>query len=76
MHHNNPSLVNIEICYGKDDECICDTVYREEDARLIAAAPELFELLQAIIDSGEIPYCSSHPLVIAAEQLISKVTGE
>lgn len=44
-HWNNPELVRIEINYGDDGECIADTVYQEDDARLIAAAPEMLEAL-------------------------------
>lgn len=45
-HWNNKSLTHIEITFGDDGECICDTVYKSEDAQLIAAAPELLEALQ------------------------------
>ena len=34
------------ICYGKDGEAICDTVYERGDANLIAAAPDLLEALK------------------------------
>jgi hypothetical protein len=46
QHWNNPELENIMICYGKNDEAICDTVYNRDDANLIAAAPELLEALE------------------------------
>ena len=48
-HWNNAELDNIEICYGKDDECICDTVYQDSDARLIAAAPDMYEALKEVV---------------------------
>ena len=51
-HWNNQSLDDIEICYGTDGECICDTVYEPEDAQLIAAAPDLVEALEAIIEKA------------------------
>jgi hypothetical protein len=45
-HWNNPEMRNIEINYDNDGECICDTVYEESDANLIAAAPEMYEMLE------------------------------
>ena len=49
QHWNNKALTHLEITFGEDGECICDTVYQREDASLIAAAPELLEALQATI---------------------------
>lgn len=54
-HWNNPTLVHLEVTFGTDGECICDTVYRREDADLIAAAPELLEALQLMLDSQVLP---------------------
>lgn len=51
QHWNNKALVHLEITFGEDGECICDTVYQREDANLIAAAPELLEALQCIIEA-------------------------
>ena len=48
----------------------------EANANLIAAAPELLEALEAIVDSGEIPYCESSPLVTQAKAAIAKAKGE
>ena len=48
VHDNNPKLIDIAVCYGNDDERICDTVYKMEDAKLIAAAPELLEALKFV----------------------------
>jgi len=45
QHWNNKSLTHLEVIFGEDGECICDTVYQREDANLIAAAPELLEAL-------------------------------
>lgn len=44
-HPNNDSLERLEICWSKDTECVCDTVYEMADARLIATAPEMLEFL-------------------------------
>ena len=48
----------------------------EANARLIAAAPDLLEALEAIIDSGELPLCYSSPLVIKANKAIAKAKEE
>lgn len=45
QHWNNKSLTHPEVIFGEDGECIFDTVYQREDANLIAAAPELLEVL-------------------------------
>lgn len=59
--------------------CYMNWVTEEEAeaiARLMAAAPEMYEALKDIVDSGEIPYCESSKLVIKAKQAIAKATGE
>lgn len=48
-HWNNNSLNRIEIQYGEDGECIADTVYEDADARLISAAPDMYEALKDIV---------------------------
>ena len=45
QHWNNKSLTHLEVTFGSDGECVCDTVYKI-DANLIAAAPKLLEALQ------------------------------
>lgn len=64
-----------------DDALICNMVERECDARLIAAAPELLDTLESLVQSI---YDSSQwvdqPSVVtswvsAAEALLSKVRG-
>lgn len=53
-HWNNPNLANIEINYGEDTECVCDTVYEMNDAHLITAAHDLYasnqELAQHVVE--------------------------
>lgn len=39
--------------FGSDGECICDTVYKIDDANLIAAAPDLLEALQDAIHAHD-----------------------
>jgi len=45
------------------------------NAQLIAAAPDLLNALKSIVDSGEIPYCESDPLVKQAILAIEKAIG-
>lgn len=52
QHWNNKALTHLEITFGEDGECICDTVYQRADADLIAAAPELLDALQKILSSA------------------------
>lgn len=76
-HWNNPALVHLEVTFGTDGECICDTVYRREDADLIATAPELLEALKGLLvrvaDDEE--YGPEHAITIAREA-IKKALGE
>jgi len=51
LHYNNPDLEHIEIIWSDDTECVCDTVYKEDDAKLIAAAPELLDALNDLYNS-------------------------
>lgn len=83
QHWNNKELAHLEITYGEDGECICDTVYQREDANLISAAPELLEVLQELIAdyddfrartgrSGE----GQNKLMLKARAAINKALGE
>jgi len=61
-HWNNPYLERYEIHYGNDGECIADTVYRPEDARLIAAAPDMLDhIIQDAADELSNDYWSNKP---------------
>lgn len=76
-HWNNPALVHLEVTFGTDGECICDTVYRHEDADLIAAAPELLEALTVTLD--EIGHWLSQQKPELRQKIVSainKATGE
>lgn len=39
-----------EIHFGNDGECVCEIVHGKDDAKLIAAAPEMYNLLKSILD--------------------------
>lgn len=39
-----------EVWYGNDGECVAEVVHKIEDAKLIAAAPELLEALLYYFD--------------------------
>lgn len=72
QHWNNKSLTHLEVIFGEDGECICDTVYQREDANLIAAAPELLEALQIICFFEDISSAQRE----IAEAAIAKALGE
>lgn len=52
-HWNNQSLTHIEVTFGIDGGCVCDTVYEMADANLIAAAPELLEAIQDMLSGWQ-----------------------
>lgn len=66
-----------EIHYSDDGECITDHVYTIEDAKLIAAAPELLEALffcKSVIESNGIFERSEYLAVEKAIEAICKAT--
>ena len=82
QHWNNKSLKHIEVTFGQNGECICDTVYNPSDANLIAAAPDLLKELQRLrdyvinvcgVDDGDCD--TEHPLM-SSQAAISKALGE
>ena len=77
QHWNNKALTHLEITFGEDGECICDTVYQRADANLIAAAPELLEALQYLTHA--LGYGSSMDVANGeemAQAAINKALGE
>ena len=50
-HWNNPDIENWIITYTDDGERIVDHVYEAADAHLIAAAPDLLQALEAMLDA-------------------------
>ena len=49
-HSNVPGQRAFAIDFNEDQEQVVDWVYEEADAKLIAAAPEMLEALQAVRD--------------------------
>lgn len=74
QHWNNKTLTHIEVTFGHDGECICDTVYNPADANLIAAAPDLLEALQDALHAYD--KHGEHPEWDFARAAISKALGE
>ena len=69
------------ICYGKDEEQVCDIVYNKADADLIAAAPEMYEFIESLIneieENGLMEHESSrHAILNDANRVIRKARGE
>jgi hypothetical protein len=86
IHWNNPDLKHLEVCYSEIGEVICDTVYTEADANLIAAAPEMYDEIKIEIEelqefistlnhmSGDWLYYSSR--LDRKEALLAKARGD
>ena len=68
IHWNNPDLKHLEVCYSEIGEVVCDTVYTEADANLIAAAPEMYKMLDDLANGRGVDY----PI----EQLLAKARGK
>lgn len=66
-YNNNKAF---EVWYGNDGECVAEVVHKIEDAKLIASAPEMLEMLEiAKLEFGEY-----HFLYNAIDVLIKKAT--
>lgn len=76
-HWNNKSLTHLEVTFGEDGECICDTVYRREDANLIASAPRLLEVAISLLEALESENPKAYSDIIdEARAEIAKALGE
>jgi len=64
---NNP-FQRLEICYSEIGEVICDTVYIEADANLIATAPEMYKMLDDLANGRGVD--------LPIERLLAKARGE
>ena len=71
-HWNNPEIQNHEIIWSDDEECVVDHVYKIEDAKLIAAAPDLLEALQYCIDCLGDEFALPQDCIVNAENVIRK----
>lgn len=77
QHWNNKTLTHLEVNFGEDGECICDTVYRREDANLIASAPRLLEVAISLLEALESENPKAYSDIIdEARAEIAKALGE
>ena len=67
-------VLGCEIHYSDDGECITDHVYTIEDAKLIAAAPDLLGALQSCVQALKIinSFEETKPIIERAEKAIEK----
>ncbi len=70
-----------EITFNKDGECIAEIIHNLPDAHLIAAAPEMYEMLKKVIEIS----CGNNEIEVAddlvnisneIETLLAKARGE
>lgn len=52
-HWNNPNITNYKIAWSDAGELVCEHVYEQADARLIAASPAMAEYLSELADAGD-----------------------
>lgn len=70
-----------EIHYSEDGECVAEVVHEEADALLIAAAPEMYQALEHIVEywnKAENEYAMADALyhiIETAETAITKAGG-
>ena len=60
-----------EIAFNDDGEVVADYVYEESDAHLIAAAPEMYEMLESLCEQDECQMFKYH-----IKKLLAKAGGE
>jgi len=67
-----------EIHWTDDGECVAEVVHGIANAQLIAAAPELYKVLDQMTAFMHEPGCYSnqHPMVQAGMQALAKARGE
>ena len=64
-----------EISFNDDGEVVADYVYEEADAHLIAAAPEMYNLLERLTSHNNCKKDIIH-LLGEADSLLAKARGE
>jgi len=64
-----------EIWYGNDGECIAEVVHDIEDAKLIACAPEMLEMLDELLKELSFHGYNNSTTIYNAKQLIKKATS-
>lgn len=81
-HWANPEIANHEICYSEAGECVVDHVYELADAHLIAAAPDMYVMLEdlsalmVVLDEQTHPEIEMDTVKYDIELLLSKARGE